>query len=105
MLVATMASLPLPPTTTIATLTLITLTLALPWTRIGRGGGGHALTHLISFCYSRRQWHHLCLHLQDGGAKDNGRGDRQGNHTNIRGREEVGHHDPIGMEQKQIIKN
>ena len=38
---------------------------------------------------------HLCLRLQDNGAEEDGRGDRQGRHANIHGREEVGHYNPI----------
>jgi hypothetical protein len=40
-------------------------------------------------------WRHLCLRLQDNGAEEDGRGDRQGCHANIHGREEVGHYNPI----------
>ncbi len=42
----------------------------------------------------------LVLHLRDDGAKDNGRGDRQGRHAYNHSREEVEHHDPIGVEQQ-----
>jgi hypothetical protein len=89
-----MASLPPTPTTT-------TATLALPQTRMGRQGGGHAVTRIICHCHGLCCWRHLCLHLQDNGAKDNGCGDRRGCCVNNRGREEVGHHDPIGMEEQK----
>jgi hypothetical protein len=89
------------PTTTTAILALIALALALPQTRIGRPGGGHAVTHLIRRCHGRRHWCHLCLHSQDNGTKEDGRGDRQGRNANIHGGEEVGHHDPIGVEVTQ----
>jgi hypothetical protein len=46
-----------------------------------------------------------CLHLRDNGTKDNGCGNRQGCHADICGREEVGHHDPIGMGNKNKNKN
>jgi hypothetical protein len=39
--------------------------------------------------------------LTDDGAKEDGRGDRQGRNANIHGREEVGHHEPIGVEVTQ----
>jgi hypothetical protein len=106
MAAATMASLPPPPMTTTTTLALITLTLALalPRTRIGRQGGGSAMAHLICCCNGHHCWYHLCLHFQEDSAKDNGRRDRQGRHTNIQGREEVGHHDPIGAKQQQKNK-
>jgi hypothetical protein len=96
-----MASLPPPLTTRIATLTLIALILALPWTRIRRQGRGHALTRLIHHRHGCRCWHHLCRHLGDNGAKDNGHGNRQGHHADIRCQEEVEHHDPIGVEQQK----
>jgi hypothetical protein len=82
-----------------ATLALITLALTLPWTMIGRWGGGGTMTHLICCRHSRHRWRHLCLHSQDDSTKDNGRSDRQGRHANTRSQEEVGHHDPIGVEQ------
>ena len=47
MRVVMMASLPPPHTTTTATLALIALALALPWTRIGWWGGGRAVMSLI----------------------------------------------------------
>jgi hypothetical protein len=52
MAAATMASLPPPtmPTTTI--FTLITLALALPWTRKGWQGRGRAVMHLIRHCHA-----------------------------------------------------
>ncbi len=50
MAAATMVSLPPTPTMTTAILTLIALALALPWTRIGRRGGGRAVMHLIRRC-------------------------------------------------------
>ena len=87
------------------TLTLIALTLALPWTRIGWQGGGHAMTHLIHRCHGCPCLHQLCLHLQDNGAKDDGRVNTQGHHANIRNQEEVGQHDPIGVKQKKRKKN
>jgi hypothetical protein len=98
MAAATMASLPPPPTTMTAILTLIIL--ALPPTRIRQQGGGRTMMLLIRCCHGCCCWRHLCLHSWDGGTKDNGRGDRQGRHANICGREEVEHHDPIGMEQQ-----
>jgi hypothetical protein len=99
MAAATMASLLTPPTTMTAILPLIAL--ALPWTRIGRWGGGHAVMRLIRRCHSRRHWCHLRLHSGDNGTKEDGCGNRQGRNANIHGREEVGHHDPIGVEVKQ----
>jgi hypothetical protein len=39
--------------------------------------------------------------LQVDGTKDNGCGNRQGHHSDICGREEVGQHDPIGVEQQE----
>jgi hypothetical protein len=104
MVVAIMVSLPPPPMTTNATLALIALALALPWTRIGQQSGGCAVMHLICRCHSLCHWRHLCLHLPDDGAKDDGCGNRQGRHANIRGQEEVGHQDPIGMEQQKEEK-
>jgi hypothetical protein len=101
----TMAYLPPPPLTTTATLVLIALALPLPWTRIGRWGGGPAVTRLICRCQGHCYWRHLFLHWRDHSVKDDSRGDRQGRHANIHGREEVRHHDPIGMElQKQKQK-
>jgi hypothetical protein len=99
MAAATMASLPPPPTTMTATLDLITL--ALPWTRIGQRGGGRTMTRLICCHHGHCCWCHLCLHLLDNGAKDNGRGDRRGHHANIRSHKEVEHHNPIGVEQQK----
>ncbi len=101
MTAATMASLPPPPMTTTTTLALIALALALPWTRIGRQGGGCAMMRHICRCHGCCPWCHLCLHSRDDSAKDNGRGNRQGRHANTRGLEEVGHHDPIGVEQQK----
>jgi hypothetical protein len=57
--------------------------------------------HLICHCHSRRHWRHLCLHSGDNGAKDNGRSNRRGRHTDIRDQKEVGHHKPIGVEQQK----
>jgi hypothetical protein len=83
------------------TLTLIDLALARPRTRIRRRGGGHAVRRLIHRRHGRRRWCQLCLHLQDDGAKDDGRGSRRSQCANIRGREEVGQHDPVGVEQQK----
>ncbi len=59
----TMASLPPPPTTTTAILALIALALALPWTRIGRRGGGRAMMRLI--CHRlAKPWLHVPLALE-----------------------------------------
>jgi hypothetical protein len=99
MAAATMASLPMPPTTTTAILALIAL--ALPWTRIGRRGGGRADTRLICRRQGCCHWCHLCLHSRDDGTTEDGRGDRRGRNADIHGREEVGHHDPIGVEVMQ----
>ncbi len=105
MALATMTSLPPAITTITAILARIALTLALSWTRIRQQGGGRAVTHLICHCHGHRCWRHLCLHSWDNGAKDNGRSNRQGCNPNIHGQEEVGHHDPIGVEQQQQQKN
>jgi hypothetical protein len=67
----------------------------------GVEGGGRAVTRLIHRCHGRRRWRNLCLHSRDDGAKDNGHGDRRGHRTNNGGREEVGHHDPISVEQQK----
>jgi hypothetical protein len=101
MVAATMASLPLPPMTATVTLALIILALALPWTRIGRQGGGRTVTCLICCCHSHCHWCHLCLHLWDAGTKDDSHCSRQGHHTNFHGQEDVEHHNPIGVEQKK----
>jgi hypothetical protein len=53
MAAAMMASLPPPPMTMTAILTLIALALALPWTRIGRRGGGPIVMRLIPCCIGR----------------------------------------------------
>jgi hypothetical protein len=101
MAVATMVP---PPMTRTATLVLIALAFALPWTRTGWWGGGHAMMCLIRCPHGCHHWCQLCLHLRDDGTKDNGRGDRLGRHTNFRGQEELGHHNPIGIgteKQKQ----
>jgi hypothetical protein len=84
-----------------AILALITLALALSWTRIGRQGGGRTVTRLINCCHGCCHWRHLCLHSRDDGTKDDGRSNRQGRNPNIHGREEVGNHDPIGVEQQK----
>jgi hypothetical protein len=64
------------------------------------------VTHLICRHHGRPHWCHLCLHSWVDGTKDDGCGDGQGCHTNIHSQEEVGHHEPIGVEQqKQKIKN
>jgi hypothetical protein len=105
MAAATMASLPPDIMTMTAILAVIALAFTLSWTWIRRWGGGRAVTHLICPCHSLHHWRHLCLHSQDDGAKDNGCGDKRGRNPNIQGQEEVGHHNPIGMEeQKQKIK-
>ncbi len=96
-----MASLSPPPTTMTTILTLIALALALPQTRIRRRGGGRVVTHLIQCCHGCCCWRHLCHQPGDNGAKDDSRGNRQGRNANIHGREEVGHHDPISMEQQK----
>jgi hypothetical protein len=87
-----------------ATLTLIALALALPRTRIEWLGGGHTLTHLIQHHHGCHCWRQPCHYLQDNDAKDGGCGNRRGCHSNICGREEVGHYNPIGMEQQKINK-
>ena len=53
------------------------------------------MMRLIHRCHGRHCW--CCLHLRshDNGAKEDGRGDRQGRHVNIRVWEEVRHHNPI----------
>jgi hypothetical protein len=56
---------------------------------------------LICCCHGRRHWCHLCLHSQDTGAKEDSRSNRQGRKAYIHGREEVGHHNPIGVEVMQ----
>jgi hypothetical protein len=99
MAAGTMASLPPPPTMTTATLALIALTL--PWTRIGQWGGGCTMTCLICRCHGLPCWRHLCLHLREDNAKDDGRGDRRGCHANIRSQKEAEHHDPISVEQQK----
>jgi hypothetical protein len=82
-------------------LALIALALALPWTRIRWQGGGGVVMHLILHRHGHCCWRHLCLHLRDDGAKDNGCGDRRGRNANIHSWEEVGHQDPIGVEQQK----
>jgi hypothetical protein len=99
MAAAMMASLPPPSTTMPTTLALIALALALPWTRIGRWGGGPAMMHLFHCHHGRHCCCQLSLHLRVDGAKEDCHGDRRGCHTNIHDQEEVGQHDPIGMEQ------
>jgi hypothetical protein len=102
---ATMVSLPPAITTMTSILTLIALTLALSWTRIGRWGGGRAMMHLICHCHSSCCWCHLCLQSWDNSAKDDGCGNTRGRNPGIHSRAEVGHHDPIGSEQqKQQLK-
>jgi hypothetical protein len=39
--------------------------------------------------------------LWEDGTKDKDRSDRQSLHANIHSREEMGHHDPIDMEQQK----
>jgi hypothetical protein len=95
-----MASLPQPAKMTNATCTLIALALTLPWTRIRWQGGGCAVTRLVHYCHGCCHWRHLCLHSWDYGTMDNGCGTRQCRHANIRGREEVGHHDPSAWSNK-----
>jgi hypothetical protein len=63
MAAAMMVSLPPPPTTMTAILALIALTLALPWTSIGRQGGGHVVMHLIC-CRHAKPWLHVPLALE-----------------------------------------
>jgi hypothetical protein len=100
-----MESLPPPPITMAATLALIALALALPWARIGWQGGGRTMMRLFCCSHGLCCWHHLCLRLQDDVTKVDSHGNRQGLHANIRGQEEVGHYNPIGMEhQKQKQK-
>jgi hypothetical protein len=101
MAAATMASLPPDITTMTTVLAVIALALALSWTRIQQQGGGRAVTRLIRHQHGHCHWRHLCLHSRDNGAKDNGRSNRQGQNPVIHGREEVGHHDPIGVEQQK----
>jgi hypothetical protein len=91
--------------TATAALALIAHALALPWTRTGWQSGGRAMTRLIHHRHGHDYWCHHCLHSQDDGAKDNGRGDRRGCHINIWHREEVGHHNSIGVEQQKQNKN
>jgi hypothetical protein len=69
---------------------MTTATLTLPRTRIGWQGGGRAVMRLICCCNGLCRWHHLCLHSQNNGAKDNGRDNRQGRCANNRGREKGG---------------
>ena len=85
----------LPSTTTTATLTLIALVLAFPWRRIKRWEGELAAMHLFHCCRGHRCWCRLHLRSQDNGTKEDGGGDRRGRHADIRGQEEVGHHNPI----------
>ncbi len=63
MAAAVMASLPPPPMTMTAILALIALALALPWTRIGRRGGGRAMMYLIHRCHTN-PWLHVPLALE-----------------------------------------
>ncbi len=99
MALGTMVSLPMPPTTMTAILPLIAL--ALPRTRIGMRGRGRTVMCLIHRCHGHCRWCHLCLHSRNDGAKEEGRGNRQGHNTDIHGREEVEHHNPIGVEVTQ----
>jgi hypothetical protein len=62
MAAATMASLPPPPTTMTAIIAPIALAFALPWTRMGRQGGGCAMMHLIR-CHHANPWLHVPLAL------------------------------------------
>ncbi len=96
-----MTSLPPAIMTMTAIPTLIALALAFSRTRIGRQGGGRAVTCHICCHHSCHHWRHLCPHSRDDGAKNGGRGDRRGHSPNIHGWEEVGHHDPIGVEQQK----
>ncbi len=64
-------------------------------------GGGCTMTRLILCRHGCCCWHHLCLHLRYDSTKDDGCCNRQGWHANICGREEVGHHNPIGVEQQK----
>ncbi len=59
------------------------------------------MTRLIRIHHGHRRWCHLCLHSRDDGAKEDGRDDRRGRNADIHSREEVGHHDPIGVEVTQ----
>ncbi len=68
-------------------------------------GGGHAVTRLICHYHGLPHWRHLCLHSWDDGANDDGRGDEWGHHINICGREEVGHHEPINIDQQKQKQN
>jgi hypothetical protein len=68
-------------------------------------GLGCTLTCLICHRHSHCCWCHLCLRSWSDGAKDNSCGNRQGHHTNILGREEVGHHNPISVEQQKQKQN
>jgi hypothetical protein len=94
-----MVSLPMPPMTMTANLAFIAL--ALPLTRIGLQGGGRTVTRLIRCRHGCCCWCHLCLHSQDDSAKKDGCSNRQGRNTNIHCWEEVGLHDPIGVEVTQ----
>jgi hypothetical protein len=104
MAAATMASSPPPLTITaaiLALIALIALALALPWTRIEQRGGGRAVTRLIHQRHDHHHSCHLCLHSQNDGIKEDGRGNRHSRNTDIHGQEEVGHHNPIGVEQQK----
>ncbi len=60
---------------------------------------------LILCRHGCRCWHHLCLHSRDDGTKDDGHGNRQGRHADIRSCKEAEHHDPICVKhQKQNQK-
>jgi hypothetical protein len=64
MAAAAMATLPPPPMTATTILALIPLALALPWTRNGLRGGGHAVMHLIFLCHIN-PWLYAPLDLEN----------------------------------------
>jgi hypothetical protein len=59
----------------------------------------------ICCCHGCCCWRHLCLHSQDNDAKDSGCGNRQDRCVDKRGGEEVGHRNPIGVEQQKQKQN
>ena len=83
------------PTTTTSTLALISLALTILRRGIEQRGGERAATRLSHRRRGHCCWRRLHLRLQDKGAEEDGRGNRQGRHANIRSREEVGRHNPI----------
>ncbi len=61
----------------------------------------NAVTCFTRRCHGCRHWCHLCLHSRDNGAKEESRSDRRGRNADIHSQEEVGHHNPIGVEVMQ----